>query len=128
MAHVLLRRARRGEARLSDAQRLLADLGLRKVSAAEQAERVPGLLERPERDGEPRRHFGRRRSIDSTSSATLTRRGRGRISLRLPFSTSRLTFGTSAAGMFLYLRLPLGPRLWNFQCGFAFLRVPSLTG
>ena len=24
--------------------------------------------------------------------------------------------------------LPIGPRLWNFQCGFAFLRVPSLTG
>ena len=30
--------------------------------------------------------------------------------------------------MFLYFLLPLGPRLWNFQCGFAFLRVPSLTG
>lgn len=28
--------------------------------------------------------------------------------------------------MFLYLRLPLGPRLWNFQWGFDFLRVPSL--
>ena len=29
--------------------------------------------------------FGPARSMDSTSSMTLTRRGRGRVSLRLPF-------------------------------------------